>query len=125
MFLNKRVWKSFTIKINLKIRLFKLGSLFYEKIHTFDNIILITSFSVLGIFIMETKALKNQNLQINICIFKEKNHLNFFKEYIKRAWFKDTNHLKWRWFIWYLRKNWIKNSSYIAHIYVKAKDFDI
>ena len=90
------------------------------------TIILITSFSVLGVFIMQTKALKSENLTNQYLYIQGKNHLNFFKEYIKELDLKDINHLQIEDDLFDIyAKIESKNSSYIAHIYVKAKDFDI
>ncbi len=90
------------------------------------TIVLITSFSVLGIFIMQTKALKSENLTNQYLYIQGKNHLNFFKEYIKELDLKDINHLQLEDDLFNIYANIeSKESSYIAHIYVKAKNFDI
>ena len=90
------------------------------------TIVLITSFSVVGVFIMQTKALKSENLTNQYLYIQGKNHLNFFKEYIKELDLKEINHLQLEddLFDIYARIE-SKDSSYIVHIYVKAKDFDI
>lgn len=90
------------------------------------TIVLITSFSVLGVFIMQTKALKSENLTNQYLYIQGKNHLNFFKEYIKELDLKDINHLQLEDDLFNIYANIeSKESSYIAHIYVKAKNFDI
>ena len=45
------------------------------------TIVLITIFSVLGIFILETKSLKNTNLTNQYLYIQAKNHKNFLKDY--------------------------------------------
>ena len=58
------------------------------------TIVLITIFSVLGIFILETKSLKNTNLTNQYLYIQAKNHKNFLKDYIKELDLKDINHIK-------------------------------
>lgn len=90
------------------------------------TIVLITSFSVLGVFIMQTKALKSENLTNQYLYIQGKNHLNFFKEYIEELDLKDINHLQLEDDLFNIYANIeSKDSSYIIHIHVKAKDFDI
>ncbi|MDN5062795.1 hypothetical protein [Aliarcobacter butzleri] len=43
------------------------------------TIVLISTFSYLGVLILETKALKNQNLSNQYLYIQAKNHLNFLK----------------------------------------------
>ncbi|MCR1814648.1 hypothetical protein [Aliarcobacter butzleri] len=43
------------------------------------TIVLISTFSYLGILILETKALKNHNLSNQYLYIQAKNHLNFLK----------------------------------------------
>lgn len=90
------------------------------------TIVLITSFSVLGVFIMQTKALKSENLTNQYLYIQGKNHLNFFKEYIKELDLKEINHLQIEDDLFDIYANIeSKDSSYTAHIHIKAKDFDI
>lgn len=90
------------------------------------TIILITSFSVLGVFIMQTKALKSQNLTNQYLYIQGKNHLNFFKEYIKELDLKDINHLQIEDDLFDIYAKIEKNNTiFTVNIFVKAKDYDI
>ena len=90
------------------------------------TIVLITSFSVLGVFIIQTKALKSENLTNQYLYIQGKNHLNFFKEYIKELDLKEINHLQVEDDLFDIyAKIELNDSKYIAHIYIKTKDFDI
>ncbi|WP_419675961.1 hypothetical protein ACN2CX_02800 [Aliarcobacter butzleri] len=46
------------------------------------TIVLISTFSYLGVLILETKALKNQNLSNQYLYIQAKNHLNFFEDFV-------------------------------------------
>lgn len=88
------------------------------------TIILISTFSYLGVLILETKALKNQNLSNQYLYIQAKNHLNFFEEFIKDYDLKDIKELQIEdaLFDIYVTK---LDSSNIIDIFVKAKDYDI
>ena len=47
------------------------------------TIVLITLFSVLSIFILETKSLRTENLTNQYLYIQAKNHRNFLKDYLK------------------------------------------
>ncbi len=92
----------------------------------FLTIVLITTFSVLGIFILETKSLKNTNLTNQYLYIQAKNHKNFLKNYINELDLKDITHLKvdddlFDIFAQIEQKGSI---SYVD-IFVKAKDYNI
>ena len=53
------------------------------------TIVLISTFSYLGVLILETKALKNQNLSNQYLYIQAKNHLNFFEDFVKDYDLKD------------------------------------
>ena len=90
------------------------------------TIVLITIFSVLGIFILETKSLKNTNLTNQYLYIQAKNHKNFLKDYIKELDLKETSHLQIEdnLFDIYARIEFI-NLKYFINIYVKSKNYDI
>lgn len=92
----------------------------------FITISLITIFSYIGILILETKALKNQNLTNQYLYIQGKNHLEFFKEYIKSLDLKEITHLKIEDELFDIYANIeFKNPTYNVNIYVKAKNYDI
>lgn len=92
----------------------------------FITISLITIFSYIGILILETKALKNQNLTNQYLHIQGKNHLEFFKEYIKNLDLKEITHLEIEDELFDIYANIeFKNPTYIVNIYVKAKNYDI
>lgn len=90
----------------------------------FITIILITSFSFLTIFIMETKALKNENLSNQYLYIQAKNHMNFFKEYIKNEDLKDITHLQIEDELFDIFASLDKTQN-VFHLYVKAKNYNI
>ncbi len=92
----------------------------------FITISLITIFSYIGILILETKALKNQNLTNQYLHIQGKNHLEFFKEYIKNLDLKEITHLEIEDELFDIYANIeFKNSTYIVNIYVKAKNYNV
>ena len=58
------------------------------------TIVLISTFSYLGVLILETKALKNQNLSNQYLYIQAKNHLNFFEDFVTDYDLKDITHLQ-------------------------------
>lgn len=92
----------------------------------FITISLITIFSYIGILILETKALKNENLTNQYLHIQGKNHLEFFKEYIKNLDLKEITHLEIEDELFDIYANIeFKNPTYTVNIYVKAKNYDI
>ena len=92
----------------------------------FITISLITIFSYIGVLILETKALKNENLTNQYLYIQGKNHLEFFKEYIKNLDLKEITHLEIEDELFDIYENIeFKNPTYIVNIYVKAKNYDI
>ena len=90
------------------------------------TIVLITIFSILSIFILETKSLRNTNLTNQYLYIQAKNHKNFLKNYINELDLKDITHLKvdddlFDIFAQIEQKGSI---SYVD-IFVKAKDYNI
>ncbi len=85
-----------------------------------------TIFSVLGIFILETKSLRSTNLTNQYLYIQAKNHKNFLKEYIKDIDLTNINHLKIDDDLFDIyAKVEPKDSTFIIDIFVKAKDYNI
>ena len=90
------------------------------------TIVLMTIFSVLGIFILETKSLRSTNLTNQYLYIQAKNHKNFLKEYIKDIDLTNINHLKIDDDLFDIyAKVEPKDSTFIIDIFVKAKDYNI
>jgi len=90
------------------------------------TLVLLTAFSYIGVLILETKSLKNKNISNQYLYIQGKNHLNFFKEYIKNLDLKEITHLQIEDELFDIYANIEnKNKIYISNIYVKAKDYDI
>lgn len=90
----------------------------------FITIILITSFSFLTIFIMETKTLKNETLSNQYLYIQAKNHMNFFKDYIKNEDLKDITHLQIEDELFDIFASF-DTAQNLFHLYVKAKNYDL
>ena len=90
------------------------------------TIVLMTIFSVLGIFILETKSLRSTNLTNQYLYIQAKNHKNFLKDYLKDIDLTNINHLKIEddLFDIYATIN-TENQKHIINFYVKAKDYDV
>ena len=58
------------------------------------TIFLLSIFSYLAISILETKSLRNTNLQNQYLYIQANNHKEFLKAYIKTLDLKDINHLR-------------------------------
>ena len=90
------------------------------------TIVLITIFSVLGIFILETKSLRSTNLTNQYLYIQAKNHKNFLKDYLRDIDLTNINHLKIEDDLFDIyAKVEAKDSTFIIDIFVKAKDFNI
>lgn len=88
------------------------------------TIILVTLFSYIGILILETKALRNENLSNQYLYIQAKNHLNFFEDFVKDYDLKDITHLQIEDELFDIYATKLIDSN-IVDIFVKAKDFDI
>jgi hypothetical protein len=90
------------------------------------SIILITIFSYLAVSILETKSLRSTNLSNQYLYIQGKNHLDFFKSYIKNIDLTDISHLEIKddFFDIYAKIE-KKDSIFVINIFVKAKDYDI
>ena len=88
------------------------------------TLILLISFSFLTIFIMETKALKSENLSNQYLYIQAKNHMMFFKDYIKNEDLKDVTHLQIEDELYDIYAT-LDRTQRIFHLYVKAKNYNI
>ena len=90
------------------------------------SIVLITIFSYLAISILETKSLRPTNLSNQYLYIQGKNHLEFFKSYIKSIDLIDISQLEIKddFFDIYAEIE-KKDSIFTIEIFVKAKDYDI
>ena len=90
------------------------------------SIVLITIFSYLAISILETKSLRTTNLSNQYLYIQGKNHLEFFKSYIKSIDLIDISQLEIKddFFDIYAEIE-KKDSIFTIEIFVKAKDYDI
>lgn len=88
------------------------------------TIVLITIFAYLSSLILETKALKSQNLRNQYLYVQAKNHKNFLKEYLETLDLKSFTEIK------------IEDEFFLIHaiksqdlksmnLYIKSKEFDI
>ena len=90
------------------------------------TIFLLSIFSYLAISILETKSLRNTNLQNQYLYIQANNHKEFLKAYVETLDLKDINHLKIEDNIFDIYANINKKvSSYEIDLFVKAKDFNI
>ena len=90
------------------------------------TITLITLFSVLGIFILETKSLRSKNLTNQYLYIQAKNHKNFLKDYLKSIDLNGINDFEIKDDLFDIYAKLEKNNSiFTIHIFVKAKDYDI
>jgi len=89
-------------------------------------IVLVTIFSVLGIFILETKSLRSVNLTNQYLYLQAKNHKNFLKDYLKNIDLSNINDFEIKDDLFNIYAKIEKNNSiFTIHIFVKAKDYDI
>ncbi len=90
------------------------------------TITLITIFSVLGIFILETKSLRSENLTNQYLYVQAKNHKNFLKEYLKSIDINGINDFEIKDDSFDIYAKIEKNDSiFTINIFVKAKNYDI
>ena len=90
------------------------------------TIVLITLFSILGIFILETKSLRAENLTNQYLYIQAKNHKNFLKDYLKSIDLTNINDFEIEDDLFDIFAKIEKNNSiFTIHIFVKAKDYDI
>lgn len=90
------------------------------------TITLITLFSVLGIFILETKSLRSENLTNQYLYIQAKNHKNFLKDYLRNIDLTNINDFEVEDNLFNIYAKIEKNNSiFTIHIFVKAKNYDI
>jgi hypothetical protein len=90
------------------------------------TIVLITLFSVLSIFILETKSLRSENLTNQYLYIQAKNHKKFLKDYLKRLDLNDIENFEIEDDLFDIYAKIEKNdSTFTINIFVKAKDYDI
>ncbi len=90
------------------------------------TITLITLFSILGIFILETKSLRSENLTNQYLYIQAKNHKNFLKDYLKNIDLTNINDFEVEDNLFNIYAKIEKNNSiFTIHIFVKAKNYDI
>ena len=90
------------------------------------TITLITLFSVLGIFILETKSLRSENLTNQYLYIQAKNHKNFLKDYLKSIDLNGINDFEIKDDLFDIYAKIEKNNSiFTIDIFVKAKLYDI
>lgn len=90
------------------------------------TIVLITLFSILSIFILETKSLRAENLTNQYLYIQAKNHKNFLKDYLKSIDLKNINDFEIEDDLFKIYAKIEKNNSiFTINVFVKAKDYDI
>lgn len=90
------------------------------------TIFLISIFSYLTVSILETKSLRNTNLQNQYLYIQAKNHKEFFKSYINSIDLKQIENLSIEddfFDIYAVIEN--KTSFFEIDLYVKSKEFNI
>lgn len=90
------------------------------------TIILITIFSFLGVSILQTKSLRNENLVNQYLYIQAKNHKNFLKDYLKSIDLNGINSFEIKDDLFNIYAKIEKNNSiFTIDIFVKAKEYDI
>ena len=90
------------------------------------TIVLISFFSYFSLSILETKALRSENLTNQYLYIQAKNHMSFFKEFIKDYDLKGLNHLQIEDGFFDIYANiTFEDSKYFVNLYVRAKDYDV
>lgn len=90
------------------------------------TIFLLSIFSYLAVSILETKSLRNTNLQNQYLYLQAKNHKEFLKSYINSIDLNDISHLSIKddFFEIYSIIN-KQDSNFNIDLFVKSKKFDI
>ncbi len=79
-------------------------------------------FSILSIYILQTKSVQKVNLQNQYLYIQAKNHLNFFEDYIKTLDLKDKKKIELEDDIFYI---YAKIDKKNINIFVKSKNYSI
>ena len=90
------------------------------------TIFLLSVFSYLAISILQTKSLRNTNLQNQYLYLQANNHKEFLKQYLNKIELKNLTYLEVKDDMFEIYAN-IKeiSKSYEIDIFIKAKEFDI
>lgn len=90
------------------------------------TIFLLSVFSYLAISILQTKSLRNTNLQNQYLYLQANNHKEFLKQYLNKIELKNLTYLQIEDDMFEIYAN-IKeiSKSYEIDILIKAKEFDI
>jgi len=90
------------------------------------TIVLITLFSILSIFILETKSLRAENLTNQYLYIQAKNHKNFLKDYLNSIDLTNINDFEIEDDLFKIYAKIEQNNSiFTINVFVKAKDYDI
>ena len=80
----------------------------------------------MGIFILETKSLRSENLTNQYLYIQAKNHKTFLKDYLKNIDLTNINDFEVEDNLFNIYAKIEKNNSiFTIHIFVKAKNYDI
>ena len=90
------------------------------------TIFLLSIFSYLAVSILETKSLRNTNLQNQYLYLQAKNHKEFLKAYINSIDLNDIEHLNIKDDFFEIYAVIKKKTNFLEiDLYVKSKKFDI
>jgi hypothetical protein len=90
------------------------------------TLFLLSIFSYLAISILQTKSLRNTNLQNQYLYIQAKNHKEFLKKYIESIKLNSINHLKIHDDLFDIYAEIKKKENlYEINLYVKSKKFNI
>lgn len=90
------------------------------------TIFLLSIFSYLAVSILETKSLRNTNLQNQYLYLQAKNHKNFLKSYINSIDLSDINHLSIEDEFFEIYAIIKKNTNFFEiNLHIKSKKFNI
>lgn len=90
----------------------------------FLTIILLSTFSYVSLQILQTKAIKSENIKNQFLYIQAKNHLNFLEEYLKSLDLKDIESLEIYDDFFEIKAIKSKDNKNM-NLYVKAFDYDI
>ena len=90
------------------------------------TIVLITLFSILGIFILETKSLRAENLTNQYLYIQAKNHKNFLKDYLNSMDLTNINDFEIEDDLFKIYAKIEQNNSILTiNVFVKAKNYNV
>lgn len=88
------------------------------------TILLLVIFSLVSLQILQTKAIKSQNISNQFLYIQAKNHLDFLEEYILSIDLKDIDSIKISDDFFLINAVKSQDEKYI-NLYVEAYDFNI